>query len=57
MPDNDGWTDVYVLQVYNLPYAKAPLLLTAAERRSATVAAAGIGIDTYAGQMLTATAG
>lgn len=49
--DNDGWTDVYVPQVYNLPYAKALLLLNRGGKAfSDQAAAAGIErIDMYAG--------
>ena len=49
--NNDGWMDVYVPQVYNLPYAKARLFLNHAGARFQDVAErAGINrIDTYAG--------
>jgi hypothetical protein len=49
--NNDGWADVFVPQVYNLPYAKALLFLNQAGKKFANVAsAAGIErIDTYAG--------
>ena len=49
--NNDGWTDVFVPQVYNLDYAKAKLLLNAGGVRLADAAdKAGIRrIDTYAG--------
>ena len=49
--NNDGWTDVYVPQVYNLPYAKALLFLNRGGKKFSNEApAAGIErIDTYAG--------
>lgn len=49
--NNDGWTDVFVPQVYNLPYAKARLFLNIGGTRFEDRAfKAGIQrIDTYAG--------
>ena len=49
--DNDGWEDLFIPQIYNLPYAKTLLLMNAEGRGFIDQAAiAGIQrIDTYAG--------
>ena len=51
--NNDGWTDVFVPQIYNLPYARSQLFLNqAGERFEEHAAAAGIvRLDTYAGAL------
>ena len=49
--NNDGWTDVFVPQIYNLPYARCRLFLNAGGRRLLDRAAAArlSTIDSYAG--------
>ena len=51
--NNDGWTDVFVPQIYNLEYARTKLFLNlGGERFEDHAAAAGITrLDTYAGAL------